>query len=150
MDEAGQKNVIIRSIKILGRQSNFFSITYEGKKDFFEGIPTVSLGLHTTLDFDDKAAFKIFLKQHSLPHAEGKGFSTARAAVSYAKALGYPLVVKPRYGSLSKHTTCNISDSAHLEAAITIAKKFRHSFIVERFLAGTDYRITLLNGEILA
>ena len=64
------------------------------------------------------------------------------------KKLGFPLVVKPKLGSLSKHITCNIQNEADLKKAIHIAQIINPEFIVEKFIEGDVHRVTLVNHKM--
>lgn len=60
------------------------------------------------------------------------------------------MVVKPIYGSLSKHTTCNIQNDYQLQDAIKIAKIINREFIVKEYIEGSVHRITVVNNNVIA
>ena len=113
-------------------------------------MPTEDIANISKINFDDKDKLKKILKSNNLPRAEGKCFRSAKQALLYAKGLDFPLVVKPKLGSLSKHVTCNIQSEADLKKAIKIARIINSEFIVEKFIEGDVYRITLVNNETAA
>ena len=77
-------------------------------------------------------------------------FCGIKPALAYAKKSGFPLVVKPRNSSLSKHIVCNIQNEADLKKAIKIAQIISRYFIVEKFIEGDVYRATLVNHKMAA
>ena len=79
---------------------------------------------------------------------KGGCFRKAQKALFYAKELGFPLVVKPKLGSLSKHITCNIQNEADLKKAIKIVQIINPEFIVEKFIEGDVHRITLVDHKM--
>lgn len=149
--EAAKIGIPIKSFKLLGKESTkFFSIKTNFKKIFFEILPTEDIAKISKIDFDDKNKLKQILKYNNLPRAEGECFHTVKLALFYAKKLGFPLAVKPKLGSLSKHIICNIQNEADLKKAIKIARIINPEFIVEKFIEGDVYRITLVDHKMAA
>ena len=149
--EAARRGVTVKSFKFFGKEStNFFSINIKNKKIFFEVLPTADIAEISKIDFDDKYKLKQILKSNKLPYAEGECFCGIKTALAYAKKSGFPLVVKPRNSSLSKHIVCNIQNEADLKKAIKIAQIISRYFIVEKFIEGDVYRATLVNHKMAA
>ena len=147
--EAARRGIPVKALKFLGKEStNFFSINIKNKKIFFEVLPTEDIAKISKIDFDDKDKFKQILKSDNLPRAKGECFHNAKEGIIYAKKLGFPLVVKPRLGSLSKHITCNIQNEADLKKAIHIAQIINPEFIVEKFIKGDVHRVTLVDHKM--
>ena len=118
--EAAERGISVKSLKFLGKEStNFFSIKIKNKKILFEVLPTEDIAKISKIDFDDKDKFKQILKSNNLPRAEGECFRNAKKALAYGKKLGFPLAVKPKLGSLSKHVTCNVQNEADLKKRFT-------------------------------
>jgi D-alanine-D-alanine ligase len=70
-------------------------------------------------------------------------------AVTVEEALGYPVVVKPnKQGSTIGLAV--VHDVAGLEPAIETALRFDDEVMVERFVAGRELTVGVLNGEALA
>ena len=130
------------------RKHEFFLHKNKNKKILFEVLPTADIAEISKIDFDDKYKFKQILKSDNLPRAEGGCFRKAQKALFYAKELGFPLAVKPKLGSLSKHITCNIQNEADLKKAIHIAQIINPEFIVEKFIEGDVHRITLVDHKM--
>lgn len=149
--EAAKRGIPIKSFKLLGKESTkFFSIETKNKKIIFEVLLTEDIAQISKIDFDDKDKLKQILKANNLPCAEGECFRSAKKGVAYAKKLGFPLVVKPKLGSLSKHIVCDIQNEADLKKAIKIAQIINPEFIVEKFIKGDVYRITLVGHKVAA
>jgi D-alanine-D-alanine ligase len=65
-----------------------------------------------------------------------------------AAALGLPLVVKPATGGSSLGLTI-VEDAATLPAAIVGAFSYSDTVLVERFVAGTEVSVAVLDGRAL-
>lgn len=147
--EARNRGVAIKSLRLFGKPTNHFTIVKNNKKAFFEGLPDMGQAAH--IDFDDKGVLKKLLQSTGVPHPRGAVFNEYLPALKYSQTeIGFPVVVKPRAGSLSKHTTCNIKTAEQLLEAINIAKIVSKEFIVEEFIEGDVHRITMVNGVTVA
>ncbi len=109
----------------------------------------------------DKDFAKFFMKKKGYPIAEGKTFfeknwakivksdRTIISADKYAKMLGYPVVVKPNSKSQGSGV-CVAFNKKELNSAILEVFKGDKVAIVERYLPGHDYRVVVLDGEIIS
>ena len=149
--EARNRGIKIKSLIFFGKTTNHFSIEINGCKKFFEGLPHLVAERIHFVDFDDKGKLKELLQIEGLPHPQGRVFRECSSASQYVKdCINFPVVVKPRSGSLSKHTTCDIKNEDQLREAVRIAKIISKEFMVEEFVEGDVHRITVVNGEVVA
>lgn len=129
--------------------NNRFRVSYGGKELYFEGLPLCgSANSHTEFMIDDKKLTKEFLREKEFPVADGKAFwfSQKKSALVYANQIGFPVVVKPRQGSLSRHVTTNIQSEMELQRAIKNSLEYGPTFIVEKFLSDAHvYRMTVID-----
>lgn len=143
--EAQKRGIDIKIVKCFNNYTNDFKFRYNQKSYYYEGIPLIMKDIDSSLD--NKYYIKKLLDKHNLPIAKGKSFFSIKQAVDYAKQLSFPLVVKPNAGSLSHHITCNINTQEELKKAIQLAKQYTPEFIVERYIPGNLYRITIVNQQ---
>lgn len=149
--EARKRGIMIKSFKFFGKTTNLFSIEVNGFKKIFEGLPHLVVEHTSSVDFGDKGKLKLLLKKEGLPHPQGRVFRNYYQTLQYVKdTVGFPVVVKPRLGSLSKHTTCNIKTENQLQEAIRIARMINKEFVVEEFIKGNVHRVTVVNGDVIA
>ena len=109
----------------------------------------------------DKDYAKLFMARMGYPVIEGKAFcspawataihsrESAVAAYRYARKLGWPVIVKPNSksqgrGVFKAHTR------REFEAAFKAVSKIDHMVLVERFIAGRDYRLVVLDGGVIS
>jgi cyanophycin synthetase len=151
VDEAEKRDYIIRAVKFLGSPTEIFQLSLSNYKTFFfNSLPLLDFTEELAVDFDDKCEFKKFLQLHGFPFTTGSSFKRKSIALNYAQKIGFPLVVKPRCGSLSRHTTVNIKDEKELKRAIKIVKIISNEFIVEKFIEGKNYRVVLIGNKMAA
>jgi D-alanine-D-alanine ligase-like ATP-grasp enzyme/acylphosphatase len=102
-----------------------------------------------------KDATRIYLADRGLPVPKGRMFragdlETARA---YAERIGYPVVVKPATGVRGIGVVPGIRDRAELDRAFRVLRqsKLGHDdFIVEKHVAGFDYRLMVIGDRVVA
>ncbi len=140
--EAKRRGLDVRALCVRGKYPHEFRLSRNGKRSYYEGTPLNLLGQDDRLD--EKKLVKRLLGKHGFPVPEGQSFFRAKAAIAYGDSLGYPLVVKPNSGSLSQHATYPVRSNPELERAIRIAKIYQPEFVVERFVEGSLYRVSVL------
>jgi D-alanine-D-alanine ligase-like ATP-grasp enzyme/glycosyltransferase involved in cell wall biosynthesis len=147
LQEARKRGMDMRAITCFGLCTKFFTLNSNGLRVIFDELPTVSLR-GDDCDFSDKHVFKKTLEEHGFPVPRGVLCRTLRDASAVARRLGYPLVVKPTRGSLSKHTTCGIISDADLHVAVKRVKVIAREFLVEQHVEGDVYRVTVVGGSV--
>lgn len=149
-DEAKKRGIKTGAVLIFGRYNNQFFADIDGRRTYFEGLP---MGRESTKKenffIDDKARVKKILAQNGFPVAEGKSFFAKWRGRRYAKKLGWPIAVKPRWGSISRHIFLNINDEKNLRRAIRSVKKICPFYIIERFVDNAlVHRATLVDFKV--
>ena len=109
----------------------------------------------------DKGYAKFFMKKHGFPVAKGetvysdkwaemiKSKKNISYATLYASTLGYPLVLKPN--SKSQGTGVSVVNSAkELISSLKEIFKIDKIAIIEEYMPGRDYRVVVLDGEIIS
>jgi len=127
--------------------ANLFKVNLNGKSVFFEGLPFIEPGL------DDKWQTKQILAKNGFPVAQGETFWfwQKRRALEFSQRFGFPLVVKPRKGSVSRHVATGIKTVTELQAALNKVLAYSPDFIIERYLPDTFvYRATVIDYNFVA
>ena len=99
---------------------------------------------------DDKESTKKLLHSMGIPVPEGRAVRTAEEAVQAAEAIGFPVVVKPLVGNHGRGITVNVISTDELLVAYEIACEIGEICLVEKYLAGCDFRILVINGKFVA
>jgi cyanophycin synthetase len=95
----------------------------------------------------DKQVTRRMLDEAGVPVVPGGAARTAEEAVSLLAQLGAPVVVKPRHGRQGEQVALNVDTPVEVERAFTAAGG---DVVVERQLAGRDYRVLVVAGEVVA
>lgn len=132
-----------------------------GKKHFFKRSRFNINPLGAVEISKDKQYAKFFLQQFGYKTIEGQTFfseglnlvlnkkRTIDDGYVYAKSLGFPVIVKPNDSSHGKWVQKVYHQSEYYEAARTILAN-KPVLLVERFYVGNDYRIVILDGQLIA
>jgi len=109
----------------------------------------------------DKDYAKFFMEKRGYPVAEGKTVfkdswaETVKSnrkihfGIKYAKKLGYPVIVKPNSQSQGFGVAL-VSNEKELVSSLKEIFKHDKIAIIERYLPGRDYRVVVLDKEIIS
>lgn len=151
--EMKKRGAVCYAMQSIFGYTNHFKIKVGGKTFRFETLPTAEFASkYTTKIVDDKELTKRFCKKGGFPVVDGRAFWfwQKRKAIRFGQALGFPLVVKPRGGSVSRHVTTNIQNEAQLEKAIRHAVSYSPAFLVEKFIPDAFvYRATVIDFDFV-
>jgi cyanophycin synthetase len=73
-------------------------------------------------------------------------------AVAAAARIGYPVVLKPLDGNHGRGVMINLTDEADVREAFAIAESESRAgtVVVERYVTGKDFRILVVNNQVVA
>ena len=121
-------------------------VSYKGKAELLlDRASKVTSYLPSSLTAD-KHLTKLLLARASVSVPAGKIFDAGALpeALAYAQEIGFPVVVKPNVGSHGDFVRSGIENAEQLEAALaTFVEQTDGAeyFIIERHVAGSEYRI---------
>ena len=97
-----------------------------------------------------KSATHRLLLQAGLPVPAQRSVRTIDEAVSAAEALGYPVVVKPADRDGGVGVSAGIATQSELRTAFKRASDCSPNVLVEKHIAGCDYRVYVFRGRMFA
>ena len=116
------------------------------------GIPYTGCGVMASALTMDKMRTKMLWKAFGLPVAEMEIVTVEnRANLNHevvVKKLGLPLMVKPSLEGSSVGLT-KVKTMDELESAVDFALKFDRTVLIEEWLAGDEFTVPVLDGEVL-
>ncbi|MEH6445440.1 MAG: cyanophycin synthetase [Oceanospirillaceae bacterium] len=87
---------------------------------------------------------------HDVPHAQGDIIFGPFAARDFAKKHGFPLVIKPNVSGFSRGSYFPINNYKELYKALFLAKIWWPTTVIEQYLQGKNYRVVVIDGEIMS
>jgi cyanophycin synthetase len=98
----------------------------------------------------DKDKTKRVLSNACIPVPNGEICSSSDELDAAIESLGFPLVVKPLDANQGKGATINISSREEALSAFSYAKTYSDDVIVERYIAGYDFRLLVIDNKFVA
>lgn len=113
---------------------------------------TSDTGTIATSLASDKEGTHSLLKDMGLPVPRQIMFSTEDTAVSAAKKIGFPVVIKPLDANHGRGISINLTTDEQVREAFHFAKEQgrSRSILVESFVTGFDHRMLVINNELVA
>ncbi|MFC4025026.1 acylphosphatase [Oceanobacillus longus] len=101
-----------------------------------------------------KEETKKYLSKAGVPTPEGFRFTSEEKEdeiINVALKIGYPLVLKPTYGSLGKGVITDIQTEEELRRSLKyVLEEFDYSdFLIERYIFGEDYRVYVIEDKVI-
>lgn len=133
----------------------------DGRFTYFRGTNFDLNGMGSMEIARDKGYAAHFLHQQGYNVIPGKTFFSPTfadtlkttdsydAAYNYAKELGFPVIVKPNSMSQGRGVSAAHDKRTLMQAMHRIAKIDR-VFLVQQFVKGHDYRVVVLDGDIIS
>ena len=116
------------------------------------GLPYTGCGVMASALTMDKMRTKMLWKAFGLPVAEMEIVTTENRVnlnpMAVVKKLGLPLMVKPSLEGSSVGLT-KVKAVEELERAVDFALKFDRTVLIEEWLAGDEFTVPVLDGEVL-
>jgi cyanophycin synthetase len=98
----------------------------------------------------DKVLAKQLLAIAGVPVPEGTVATTPEQAAEAFARIGRPVVIKPRDGNHGSNVTVGVTSATDAIGAYQRASVTGPEVIVEEYVAGTDYRILVVDGRMVA
>lgn len=98
----------------------------------------------------DKQLTKTLLKQLGLPVAAGRPVHDEADAWAAALEVGLPVVVKPRDADYGQGVSVKLWTQTEIAAAYREAREQSQHVLVEQYLPGEMYRLTVVGGRVVA
>lgn len=98
----------------------------------------------------NKEDTKFLLEQAEIRTPKGDIISNKSNLKEVCDYVGFPLVIKPIDGNHGRGITININSFKDTQQAFIRAKKVSYDVIVEKYIAGHDYRLLVIDHQFVA
>jgi cyanophycin synthetase len=127
---------------------NIFQFGHGKNARWLESSFTDSTSVVATNLVRNKLHCGSLLRRAGFPVAEQSAANSASQAISIAKEIGYPVVVKPVDLDGGAAVSSLLTDDKQVEAAFIKAEGVGSAVLVEKFIPGRDYRVQVVNGVV--
>jgi cyanophycin synthetase len=114
------------------------------------GTQTDHVGALAASIAEDAELTRNLLHAAGVPVPEGRLVSSAEDAWAAAEELGLPVVVKPRYDERRRAVGRRLTTREQVLDAFQAASDVSSSILVERFVPGADYRLLVVDSQVVA
>lgn len=148
--EAIRRGIRMEQLVFFGIYTDSFRVRRNNHWVYFENLPIAPHLLVRAFPYsDDKLLFKQFLMKHQIPCARGHVSRQLPEAQRLRMGLQVPLVVKPRIGTNSRHTTPLVHTDAEFQSAFDLAHELCREVLFEEYLYGHLCRATVVDGVLV-
>ena len=98
----------------------------------------------------NKEQTKKMLDDASIPVAKGDICYDEEDLKDTIDDIGYPIVIKPLDGNHGKGASINVANWEDAVKGLKHAKEYSRRVIVEKFVTGFDFRVLVINNEVIA
>jgi cyanophycin synthetase len=98
----------------------------------------------------NKEQTKKMLDAASIPVAKGSICVDEEDLEATIKSIGYPIVIKPLDGNHGKGASINVNTWEDAVEGLHYAKKYSRRVIVEKFITGHDFRVLVIDNQVIA
>ncbi len=113
------------------------------------GIPIIGTAVEDIDRAEDRDKFDLLLSQLNIPRPSGRSVKSAADALPAARAIGYPVVVRPSYVLGGRAMEIVYSDAElteYMNSAVKVSP--RHPVLVDKYLLGTELEVDAISdGE---
>jgi cyanophycin synthetase len=147
---AHERNIPIQRIT---EDANLFQLGWGCKQKRIQATSTSDTSNIAVRIASDKQLTKQLLAEAGVPVPQGEVVTSIEDALRVARRLsasGDAVVIKPLDANQGKGVTVGCTTSAEIEQAYAFARKHGRRIIVERSVAGEDYRVLVAGGKVAA
>jgi len=149
-EEANKRGIKMRAWRIFNLPNDTFLAEFKNQYIFFQGLPRPRGPEPESLDWmDNKGEMNKRFLPLDIPIARGGVAVTFKQAQNWFNQLRKPVIVKPNWGSRSRHTTIHINSLQELKIAFVKAKQLCRWVVIEEELVGSVYRGTVIGGKVI-
>jgi cyanophycin synthetase len=134
---------------VLQLPGGVFQMGWGRRSRLFRSSITDSTSAVATAWAKDKSATNALLHMAGLPVPAQRAVGSLDAALKAASQIGYPVVIKPVNLDQGVGVEADLRDETDLRAAHSRAVRHGSPLVLEKHVPGEDYRVFVINGELL-
>lgn len=149
-EEAQARSIPMEQIIMFGKYIEYYRAFINNSWFYFSSIPiptNLKQGGYKWLD--DKFILSKVLNQNNIASPKSIEILTLKDALKAFDKLQKPVIIKPKHGSRSRHTTTGIKTKEELEKAFNLAREITLWIVMQEHLYGSVYRATVINNKLV-
>ncbi len=131
-------------------QNNFLRLGRGRHAEMLRGFDTSLTSCIASNLVKRKDVARSLLAAAGLPVAEQRSARKAETAIAAARAIGHPVVVKPRDGKQGQAVAVNLTTDEEVARAFAQVQAFSTVAVVESLIKGETFRLSVIGGRFFA
>lgn len=150
-NSAQPRGITIQRIKIFGRQTEISIAQHKAKKRLYMSMPRPQQPPSNSYFWmDNKSEMQIYFTAAGIPVPKSFECRTEEQALKAFRQINSTVIVKPTYGSRSRHTIVNIKNEQDLIRSFRIAQQISPWVMVQEELPGMVHRVLWVGNKVVA
>ena len=145
VDAAKRHHIPVRRLN----QDNLVMLGWGKERTMIQAALTSSTGQIGVMIAQDKMLTKQLLEA-ALPVPRGRVITKRDEAWTMAQTIGMPVVIKPLDANQGNGVSIRPQTRLDVEKAFDTASVYGEEVLIERFVAGKDYRLLVVGGNMVA
>lgn len=146
VNEARRRDIPVKEIA----EGHYIMLGHGKHQKRIQATITGDTGFIAVNTAGDKNITKQLLTEAMIPVPKGFLITKEEELKNAIEKIGFPLVTKPLNGHQGKCVTTNITNFEGLRDGFHHAQSYSHNVIIEKHLAGNDYRFLVINYKVVA
>lgn len=130
-------------------EQNVFQLGYGVKSRWFDSSFTDQTPAISSVLARSKLSTAMLLRKAGLPVPEQHLAHNEAEAISFAQKIGYPVVIKPLSADGGDGVSAGLMSDEAVKNAWQCAQNYSNPVLLEKHVVGKDYRLQVLNGELI-
>jgi len=145
VDAANRRRIPVRRLN----EDNLVMLGWGKERTMIQAALTSFTGQIGVMIAQDKMLTKQLLEA-ALPVPRGRVITNRDEAWTVAQTIGMPVVVKPLDANQGNGVSVRPQTRSEMEKAYDAASVYGEEVLIERFIAGNDYRLLVVGGNMVA
>ena len=136
-------------IPVLALPGGVFQFGWGRRSRLFNSTISDATSAIATAWAKNKHQTNALLRMAGLPVPEQAVVATLQAAIAAAQRIGYPVVLKPANLEQGTGVEAGLRDEAELRVAHARSSRYASTLLLEQHVQGDDYRVNVMQGEMV-
>lgn len=136
-------------IPVLALPGGVFQFGWGRRSRLFNSTLSDATSAIATAWAKNKHQTNALLRMAGLPVPEQSVVATLEAAIAAAQRIGYPVVIKPANLDQGVGVEAGLCNEAELRVAHVRASQHAKTLLLEKHVSGEDYRVYVMQGEVV-
>jgi cyanophycin synthetase len=148
--EAKDRNIEMEQVLMFGKPIEYYRAKINKKWFYFASLPIPPTLKQTGYRWlDDKLILSKILNKNNIASPKSIEILTLKDTEKAFHKLSKPVIIKPKNGSRSRHTTTGIKTLEDAKKAFKLGREITLAMVMQEHIYGSVYRATVINNKLV-